>query len=660
MKLTLSLLAIVYLGLLTSGCRPKAQTPTPDESAPADEESAPTQENVPQQVQTKSGPVKELALGGAKLLAPSEAKTVAFSPDGRFLISGGGRDESESLLLWDLETGALRHRLAGLDPDIAAISVSANANRVAAAGVDPSLALWDLPKDDAEGALVRRLELSAGLVYGLALSPDGTLLAVTSGEGKLSVWNVDAGTERVFFEEAQSASNPAISLDGRLLAAAFHSPDSTEIWNDSVGVWDLASGALLWKARAGKASSLAFDHESKRLLAGVDGVVAWDAATGENQEAVGEALTAGDLYGLVVTKGGEVYAASSDGKVFNETGSFDADGIPLWALALSPDETLLAAAGASRRLFLWNRQTGERLFESNAHGAAISALAFASETMLLSGDDDGRVIGWDLPAGEQHFRLPEGAQPKRRVMRLAVHPDGKRFAVVQGGETVHRLWSVDGEPLASFAEPVTCEDLVFSPDGATFAAATSYPRVALYETATGALRGGYGRAGDPTLQNLMKATSVAFSPDGKRMVIARWDDMLRLYDLSGDDSEGTSLPGVLDVAWSPDGTLLAAGIGRINKGEDTVHLQLIEVATGKVRAEVEGAPSHVQFTPDGKQVLGLADGEVRLWNTEDGSPAAVKVEPAGSAIRAFALSPSGMQLAVGDEEGRVRVVALER
>jgi len=165
-----------------------------------------------QQVQAPIGlqPFESVEIGGAKLLAPKEATVAAFARDGR-LLSAGGRDETETLLIWDLGSGEVVHRLYGLAPDISAISTAADADRVAAAGVSSSFGVWSLPTDGASGALLAHIQLSGSLVYGLALSPDGDQVAVGTGEGALSLWDVAAKTERILFTEADSVSRLAFS-----------------------------------------------------------------------------------------------------------------------------------------------------------------------------------------------------------------------------------------------------------------------------------------------------------------------------------------------------------------------------------------------------------------------------------------------------------------
>lgn len=126
-------------------------------------------------------------------------------------------------------------------------------------------------------------------------------------------------------------------------------------------------------------------------------------------------------------------------------------------------------------------------------------------------------------------------------------------------------------------------------------------------------------------------TSVAVSVDGKWFAIGRADGRIRLYDAeSGAKQTSLSLGEVYisSVAFSPDGTLLAAGCSSLTLDRNqypkpkrgTGEVRVLDVATGEQRASfgtgVRDLP-HVGFSPDGK-VLVAEDGFVSLgfWNVE--------------------------------------------
>ena len=107
---------------------------------------------------------------------------------------------------------------------------------------------------------------------------------------------------------------------------------------------------------------------------------------------------------------------------------------------------------------------------------------------------------------------------------------------------------------------------------------------------------------------------VAFSPDGKQIATAGFDNDVKLWSFPA-GKEVRTLTGhtkpVYSVAFSPDGKTLASG-------SDDKTIRLWNVATGKEQACWDGeagAVYAVAFTPDGQSVAGACHGGlIRLWH----------------------------------------------
>jgi tricorn protease-like protein len=102
---------------------------------------------------------------------------VAFSPDGRWLASAGGRDKT--VRLWDPATGETVHILTGHTEMVRTVAFSRDSRLLASGGRDKTVRLWD----PATGETVHTLTGNSGLgdVEAVAFGPDGNLFASASG-----------------------------------------------------------------------------------------------------------------------------------------------------------------------------------------------------------------------------------------------------------------------------------------------------------------------------------------------------------------------------------------------------------------------------------------------------------------------------------------------
>jgi WD40 repeat protein len=147
---------------------------------------------------------------------------------------------------------------------------------------------------------------------------------------------------------------------------------------------------------------------------------------------------------------------------------------------------------------------------------------------------------------------------------------------------------------------------------------------------------------------------VAFSPDGKTVLMATRDGTVSLWDVATGQPLGQPLPhpgGVIAVAFCADGRLVATG------GKDKT-ARLWEAATGKpVGAPLshEGEVGAVAFSPDGKTLLtGSTDTSARLWDVATGRLLGSPL-PHQGAILSVAFSPNGQLLITGSMDRMARL-----
>jgi Tol biopolymer transport system component len=224
----------------------------------------------------------------------------------------------------------------------------------------------------------------------------------------------------------------------------------------------------------------------------------------------------------------------------------------VFAMAFSPDGKRLATAGSVAAVggrhglpggivIVWNAETGKIVHQSDRLSTAASAVAWNADGKRLAAGTNG--AGGELPeAGEVHVW---DAEAGKLLHSFKVKPE------VEQGE-----WASAG-------------DVAFGPDGKRVAAPVTAgsrgtPAGLLIDDTGASVRVwdlGTGKSTQPVKGLKAAVGRVVFSPDGKSLVTAGGDKVLRVWEVeTGKELAALSCPDRIDVVtFSPDGKSLVAG-----------------------------------------------------------------------------------------------------
>jgi WD40 repeat protein len=189
--------------------------------------------------------------------------------------------------------------------------------------------------------------------------------------------------------------------------------------------------------------------------------------------------------------------------------------------------------------------------------------------------------------------------------------------------------------------------VAFSPDGQRIVSGSRDKTVRLWD-----LQG--QTIGQPFKGHTDSVYSVAFSPDGQRIVSGSEDKTVRLWDLQG-QAIGQPFQGhtdsVYSVAFSPDGQRIVSG-----SRDKTVRLWDLQGQTiGQPFKGHTSFVTSVAFSPDGQRIVsGSWDKTVRLWDLQ-GKAIGQPFKGHTSFVTSVAFSPDGQRIVSGSGSGEKTV-----
>jgi WD40 repeat protein len=346
------------------------------------------------------------------------------------------------------------------------MAFSSDPSQFAVTGLNRQVEIFDV----SNGEKLFTLSGHSESVNILAFRPDGTQLASGAIDGTVKIWSLDRPYE-VFLEKRRGINRLALSPDGTWIAVASSEPETFNF--DLLTVWNEQTGKILFESKAHEpdVAGIAFSPDSKEVATGGSDqtIKLWDVSRGTLRLSI--PIEDGFIWDIAYHPNGESLAAvGSTGMVrfYDRTtgkvlASWDAGLGELSAVAFSPDGSRLAVvSNQGNDAKLWDVATRKELLVLKGHTDINWGVEFSPDgTRVITSGSDGTARIWDAVTGRLLLTLSGHTST---VVKARFSPDGKWIATA-GKDGTTRLWeAATGKELLSL-ESVSTNDVGFTPDG---------------------------------------------------------------------------------------------------------------------------------------------------------------------------------------------------
>lgn len=554
----------------------------------------------------KEGPEIFVQLGHSE-----SVNSIAFSPDGKYLLSGGG---DKTLKLWEVSTGREIRSLTGHTGWVSSAAFSPDGKYIASGGLDDFIRFWDV----ASGREYKRIGGHIGSILSLAFSPDGKYVTAAT-DNIVKIYDVKTGkTIKTFKGHTDSVSSVAFSPDGKYVASGsgWVSEDSKD---NTVRLWDVKAAKEIkrFTGHAKGVISVAFSPDGGYLASGSydKTVILWNIKSGKKDRVFnnpyevesmafspdGKYLVSGTHFGVMnlwdVSTGQNIRTHKED------------DSVVYKSVAFSPDGGSIATGNTDNAIKLWDTASGAEVRKFGGNVKWVAGFAYFSA--------DGRKIRsaatLDLLSGDIINNEGAGYPYKdNRFLRKEAEEDISEYITIVDSKTGAEVLKIDKTEAANnFIHRV----LAFSNDmKVALVADNEAKKVTVFDVNK--------KKNITSLKSLQawETTSAAFSPDGKYVVTRHPinGDSLTIWDLLTGKQLRTfkgHKSNVTKIKYTSDGKYLLSG-----SMDNT--LKLWNTETGK---EIKNFTGHsdvieaITFSPDDKYILsGSWDGTIKLWDSISG------------------------------------------
>lgn len=434
---------------------------------------------------------------------PNDVKSVAFSPDGAYIVAGS---KDNTARVWELATGNEQARM-NHGSAVYAVLFTLDGQLVASGDDHGSIRVWNA----ATGTEVTRMQHRYGITS-LVLSPDGKYIASASRDLTARVWELSTGKETARMIHDWFISSIAFSPDGKYVISG--SEDAT------VRVWESVKGnEYARNPHRDYTSSVDFSADGKYAVSGSeDGTIRlWELSTGN---VIASMYQGGVVFSVAFSPDGQQVISGSTEKtvyLWNPFSGSAAVNLPVGlygeALALSSNGRYIAAAG-SQVIIVWDTMTQQEVVRIPYNDFIYSVNLSADGSHMITGSLDHTIRVWDVSTGREVSRIVQNSP----ATSVAISADGRYLAA--GGDFTAGIWdALTGQKIAQIITEDGIEALDFSLDSQYMITGGGHT-ARIWDVQT-------GQEVARVLQE--SVVSVAFSSDGIYALSGSYYDTVRIW-----------------------------------------------------------------------------------------------------------------------------------
>ncbi|MFI6318733.1 BTAD domain-containing putative transcriptional regulator [Nonomuraea sp. NPDC050556] len=317
-----------------------------------------------------------------------EVRAVALGREGELLVAAGTG-----------KTITVRERavppFGGHDGEVTDLEVAPGGHVVASAGADGTVRLWD-----AAGNALGVLPVHRDRVEAVAFNQAGNRIAAVTRDHTVSIWDVATRRrlEHLTYDGLGTSTDIAYQPGDRALVTTAMVRYRWTL----PGLKPSSFPGPPWLA-----SSLRFTLAGDVLISAdpAGGLMTWDTRT---DAPIARGYTGqADIRDIAVSPDGSTIATAGadrtvklwETRTLKELATLSGHTAAVQAVAFSPDGHMLASAGEDRALVVWDVATRRELATLTGRAAGPQTLAFTTDGDLLSGGNDGRIVRWSLTPG---------------------------------------------------------------------------------------------------------------------------------------------------------------------------------------------------------------------------------------------------------------------